>query len=134
MDNYLCWSSFRMAGQAPTSPRSSSRRWRRCSLAWSETGWFSARLTRPIWRSSRITVTEAAEARLPEAVAALLRGNHEALCDFTDEEAGLLLALLTRLIANLDRLASAEAPPGTPVSEKGGLIGPFVWRLIESEP
>ena len=70
-------------------------------------------------RSSRITLTEVAEARLPDAVAVLLRGNHEALRDFTDEEAGLLVALLTRLIANLDRIASVEASPGTLISEKG---------------
>ena len=70
-------------------------------------------------RSSRITLTEVAEARLPDAVAALLRGNREVLRGFTDEEAGLLIALLTRLIANLDRIASVEASPGTPISEKG---------------
>jgi len=70
-------------------------------------------------RSSRITLTEVAEARLPDAVAALLRGNHEVLRDFTDEEAGLLVALLTRLIANLGRVASVEASPGTPIPEKG---------------
>ena len=70
-------------------------------------------------RSSRITLTKAAEARLPDAVATLLRGNHEVLRDFTDEEARLLVALLTRLIANLDRIASVEASPGTPIPEKG---------------
>ena len=68
---------------------------------------------------SRITLTEVAKARLPDAVAVLLRGNHEVLRDFTDEEAGLLVALLTRLIANLDRVASVEASPGAPISEKG---------------
>lgn len=62
-------------------------------------------------RSSRITLTKVAEARMPDAVAALLRGNREALRDFTDEEAGLLVDLLTRLIANLDRIASAEGAP-----------------------
>jgi MarR family transcriptional regulator, transcriptional regulator for hemolysin len=70
-------------------------------------------------RSSRITLTEVAEARLPDAVATLLQGNREVLCDFTDEEAGLLVALLTRLIANLDRVASVEASPGTPILEEG---------------
>jgi MarR family transcriptional regulator for hemolysin len=60
-------------------------------------------------RSSRIMLTEIAEARLPNAVAALLRGNREALSGFTDEETGQLVALLGRLIANLDRVASAEA-------------------------
>ena len=68
-------------------------------------------------RSSRITLTEVAEARLPDAVSVLLQGNREVLHDFTDEEAGLLVALLTRLIANLDQVASAEAAP---LSEKGG--------------
>ena len=61
-------------------------------------------------RSSRITLTAVAEARLPDAVSVLLRGNREALRDFTDEEAGLLVALLTRLIANLDRIASKRRP------------------------
>jgi DNA-binding MarR family transcriptional regulator len=70
-------------------------------------------------RSSRITLTEVAEARLPDAIAVLLRGNHEVLRNFTDEEVGLLVVLLTRLIANLDRVASVEASPGTPISEKG---------------
>jgi hypothetical protein len=64
-------------------------------------------------------VTKVAEARLPDAVAALLRSNHEVLRDFTDEEAGLLVDPLTRLIANLDRVASVEASPGTPISAKG---------------
>jgi hypothetical protein len=38
---------------------------------------------------------------------------------YSHEEAGLLIALLTRLIANLDEVASVEASSGTPVSEKG---------------
>jgi DNA-binding MarR family transcriptional regulator len=70
-------------------------------------------------RSSRITLTAVAEARLPDAVAVLLRGNREVLRGFTDEEARQLIALLTRLIANLDQIASVEASPGTPISEKG---------------
>lgn len=70
-------------------------------------------------RSSRITLTEVAEARLPDAVAALLQGNREVLREFSDEETGLLVALLTRLIANLDRVASVEASPGTPILEEG---------------
>jgi MarR family transcriptional regulator, transcriptional regulator for hemolysin len=68
-------------------------------------------------RSRRITLTKGAEARLPDAVAALLQGNREVLRGFTDEETGLLIALLTRLIANLDRVASVHALPGTPISE-----------------
>ena len=70
-------------------------------------------------RSSRITLTKVARARLPDAVAVLLRGNREVLCDFTDEEVGLLVALLTRLIASLDRIASVDASAGTPISAKG---------------
>jgi len=61
-------------------------------------------------RSSRITLTEIAEARLPDAVDVLLRGNQAVLRDFTDAEAGMLVALLTRLIAGLDRVASVDPP------------------------
>jgi MarR family transcriptional regulator for hemolysin len=62
-------------------------------------------------RSSRIVLTETAQARMPEAVAALFLGNREALDGFTNEEAKQLVALIQRLIANLDRLAGAEALP-----------------------
>lgn len=61
-------------------------------------------------RSSRITLTKSARARLPEAIAVLLQGNRDVLYDFTEKEAGLLIALLTRVVANLDRIANAEAP------------------------
>lgn len=56
-------------------------------------------------RSSRITLTEAARSRLPDAIAVLLQGNREVLEGFSDEEAGQFIALLTRLIGNLDRIA-----------------------------
>ena len=69
-------------------------------------------------RMSRITLTKIAGARLPDAVQVLLRGNQEALHGFTDEETGLLIALLTRLIANLDQLAGADASPVASSSEK----------------
>jgi DNA-binding MarR family transcriptional regulator len=65
-------------------------------------------------RSSRITLTETAEARLPDAVAALLQGNREVLSGFTDEETAQLAALVTRLITNLDRVAGVEPLPPTP--------------------
>lgn len=68
-------------------------------------------------RSSRITLTEVAEARLPDAIEILFQGNHEVLRDFSDDEADLLVALLARLIANLDRIASTEAAPGASTSE-----------------
>ena len=70
-------------------------------------------------RSSRITLTKVAEARLPHGIAVLLRGNQEVLQGFSDKEVGLLVALLTRLIANLDRVASVEASLGTPTVETG---------------
>lgn len=60
-------------------------------------------------RSSRIALTATASARLPDAVAVLLQGNQEVLRGFTDKETALLIDLLTRLIANLDRV---EASPG----------------------
>jgi MarR family transcriptional regulator, transcriptional regulator for hemolysin len=60
-------------------------------------------------RSSRITLTKAAEARLPDAVAVLLRGNNEVLRGFTRAETRQLVDMLTRLIENLDRIANADA-------------------------
>lgn len=62
-------------------------------------------------RSSRIALTSLAEARLPNAREALLEGNQEVLSGFTEEEAAQLVALLTRVIAGLDRVADAEGPP-----------------------
>ena len=59
-------------------------------------------------RSSRISLTEATKARLPNAVITLLQGNREALAGFTDEEAAQFVALLMRLIGNLDRIANVE--------------------------
>jgi len=70
--------------------------------------------------SSRISLTRAVEERLPEAVAVLLRGNREVLRGFTDKEAVLLIAQLTRLIANLDRVLRVEASPGVSISGKRG--------------
>jgi MarR family transcriptional regulator, transcriptional regulator for hemolysin len=60
-------------------------------------------------RSSRISLTDTAHARLPDACTALFQGNRDALAGFSDEEATQLNALLSRLIANLDRVGSAEA-------------------------
>ncbi len=57
-------------------------------------------------RSSRITLTKVAETRLPDAVATLLQGNQEVLDGFTEAETRVMVDLLTRLIANLDRVAS----------------------------
>lgn len=68
-------------------------------------------------RSRRITLTAVAVARLPDAIATLLQGNREVLHGFTDEEAGLFVALLTRVITNLDRVAGAEVSPAAPIPE-----------------
>lgn len=52
--------------------------------------------------------------RLPQACAVLFQGNSGALDGFTDEESAQFVALLTRLIANLERAAGAQEPsPGT---------------------
>lgn len=63
-------------------------------------------------RSHRIALTELARARLPDACAALLEGNRQSLQGFTDKEAAQFVALLQRVIANLDRIA--ENPPLSP--------------------
>ena len=60
-------------------------------------------------RSSLVSLTATGEARLPHACEVLLQGNREALSGFTSEETEQLLALLTRLTANLDRLAAADS-------------------------
>jgi DNA-binding MarR family transcriptional regulator len=57
--------------------------------------------------SSRITLTQAYHARLPQACAVLLEGNREVLSVFTEQEAAQLVTLLTRLIANLDRVGGS---------------------------
>ena len=62
-------------------------------------------------RISRIALTAPARERLPDACAVLLDGNREALAGFTDEEGEQLASLLTRLISNLDRIASAGTRP-----------------------
>lgn len=62
-------------------------------------------------RSSQVALTRLAEQRLPEARDVLFQGNREALSGFTDQEASQLVVLLTRLIANLDRMASSDTDP-----------------------
>ncbi len=61
-------------------------------------------------RSQRVVLTEASLALLPEAIATLFQGNRDALDGFTDAEAEQLVSLLTRLLANFDKLA-VVAPP-----------------------
>ncbi|HEX4368372.1 MAG TPA: MarR family transcriptional regulator [Rhodopila sp.] len=67
-------------------------------------------------RSSHIALTERALARLPQAIATLFQGNRDALTGFTDEETEQLVALLGRLVTNLDRLTSANPPQHSPIS------------------
>ncbi len=57
-------------------------------------------------RSSHIVLTRVAQERMPEAIARLFQGNNRAMSGFTDAEAAQLVDLLTRLISNLDQIAS----------------------------
>ncbi|UDL94924.1 MarR family winged helix-turn-helix transcriptional regulator [Lichenihabitans sp. PAMC28606] len=59
-------------------------------------------------RSQRVVMTEVAKTRMPTAVTALFQGNREALSGFTEAETADFVSLLSRLIANLDRLASDD--------------------------
>ncbi len=59
-------------------------------------------------RSSRIVLTKAAIANLSDACAVLFEGNREALAGFSEEEAGQFVTLLSRLIANLDRIGDEK--------------------------
>src|ERR1700727_841087 len=61
-------------------------------------------------RASLVSLTKAAQTRLPDACKVLLQGNHDVLSGFTDDEVGQLVTLLTKLISNLDRVANAETP------------------------
>jgi len=61
-------------------------------------------------RSSHIVLTTTAQQRMPEAITTLFQGNREAMTGFTPAEAAQLVELLSRLIGNLDRIASAETP------------------------
>jgi MarR family transcriptional regulator, transcriptional regulator for hemolysin len=71
-------------------------------------------------RSAKVTLTKVAKARLPDAIAVLMQGNRDVLHDFNDEDAAQLVALLTRLIANLDRVANAEAMLSAPIDQENG--------------
>lgn len=61
-------------------------------------------------RSSHIALTKVAQKRMPEAITTLFQGNNEAMEGFTKAESAQLVDLLTRLISNLDKIASAEPP------------------------
>ncbi|TCT06372.1 hypothetical protein [Paralcaligenes ureilyticus] len=55
-------------------------------------------------------LTKAVQERMPGAIMTLFQGNREAMIGFTHAEAVQLVDLLTRLIRNLDQMASAETP------------------------
>ena len=59
-------------------------------------------------RSSRVSLTDLAQARLPDAIVALREGNAEALDGFTAAEATQFVDMLRRVITNLDRIAKVE--------------------------
>ncbi len=59
-------------------------------------------------RSSLVSLTATAMTRLPDACAVLFQGNREALDGFTSEETAQFITLLSRVIANLDRIGSTE--------------------------
>ncbi|MCF7702420.1 MarR family transcriptional regulator [Loktanella sp. M215] len=59
-------------------------------------------------RSRKIVLTSKAEAGLPAAIAVLMEGNKNALCDFTEEEITLFRSMLYRLNANLERLTKDD--------------------------
>ena len=62
-------------------------------------------------RSSRISLTKFSRNRLPKACASLFEGNREALHGFTELESRQLVEMLTRLIANLDRVTGVHDTP-----------------------
>lgn len=59
-------------------------------------------------RSSLITLTQEAEAKIPQIMATLHQGNDEALAGFSDEEKELLLNLLRRVVSNLEAMLTRE--------------------------
>ncbi|WP_061936045.1 MarR family winged helix-turn-helix transcriptional regulator [Aureimonas sp. AU22] len=60
-------------------------------------------------RSQRVVLTDAALARLPQAITVLFQGNRDALEGFTDGEAEQFLNFLSRLLANLDGLTTGRS-------------------------
>jgi len=53
-------------------------------------------------RGSLTSLTRRSRLRLPKARAALIQGEHEAMAGFSAEEKELLLALLQRVVSNLE--------------------------------
>jgi MarR family transcriptional regulator for hemolysin len=53
-------------------------------------------------RGSLVSLTRKARLRLPKGKAALIAGEHEAMAGFSAEDKGLFLALLRRVVGNLE--------------------------------
>lgn len=62
-------------------------------------------------RSSLVSLTEAAIAKLPAARDALDEGQEAVLAGFTDDEVQMLLQLMRRLNRNLERMIAEEDAP-----------------------
>ncbi|HEY0121290.1 MAG TPA: MarR family transcriptional regulator [Rhizobium sp.] len=62
-------------------------------------------------RSSLVSLTEAARAKLPAAREALREGSDAALAGFSDNEVTTLIELMQRLNQNLDRMIAEEETP-----------------------
>jgi MarR family transcriptional regulator, transcriptional regulator for hemolysin len=60
-------------------------------------------------RCQRVFPTDLARSRLPGGCEAVLQGNRDALAGFSEAERSQLVDLLTRLIANLDRITGDAA-------------------------
>ena len=67
-------------------------------------------------RSSLISLTPSALAKLPQARAILSEGNQEALKGFTEREIATLSRLLLRVVENFDPEAAAEIASMHPTS------------------
>lgn len=59
-------------------------------------------------RSTLISLSEGALARLPAVREVLIKGNREALDGFSEEDAATLAVLLLRLLANLERMEERQ--------------------------
>ncbi len=66
------------------------------------TAWSGGRPNPQDGRGSLASLTRRSLLRLPEAKAALIRGEHEAMAGFSEGEKALLLSLLRRVVRNLE--------------------------------
>ncbi|MFO0612226.1 MAG: MarR family transcriptional regulator [Polyangiaceae bacterium] len=62
-------------------------------------------------RGSLVSLTRRSRARMPKAKAALIQGERDATAGFSEKEKSTLLALLRRVVENLDPGREGAAPP-----------------------